>query len=313
LLDESSLKGNYYMAVITVNNLTKDYGRNRGVFDVSFAVGKGEVFGFIGPNGAGKTTTIRNLLGFSRPQEGSTGILGMDSWKDAKQIQRHLGYLPGEIAFPNDMKGMQFIKYIADMRGMKNMKKAKELIDMFQFDPTGELKRMSKGMKQKIGIVCAFMSDPEIFILDEPTSGLDPLMQSTFVQLIASEKAAGKSILMSSHMFEEVEETSDRIGMIKGGRLVAIIKPKDIRHAENKTFKIEFLNDAEFASMCSLGFNISGIKPAQKQIIVDIEDADINGLLAALATRKVKFISETKHTLEEFFMQYYEGESSNVQ
>lgn len=311
-MDYAIEKEKYFMSVIKVEHLTKDYGLNKGVFDVSFEIKQGEVFGFLGPNGAGKTTTIRHLLGFVKPQGGTTSIMGMDAWQKPKDIQRHLGYLPGEIAFPSDMKGSQYIKYMANMRGLRDMSKAKKLMEMFTFDPSGELKRMSKGMKQKIGIVCAFMHDPKILVLDEPTSGLDPLMQATFVELIKSEKAQGKSILMSSHMFEEVEETSDRIGMIKGGRLISIVNPKDIRHTENKSYKIEFLNNEDFLSIQNENFVIKERKPESCQVIIDIEDEQINSLLLALSKRKVKFISEIKHTLEEHFMEYYEGGNGNV-
>lgn len=300
------------MSVLKVEHLTKDYGKSKGVFDVSFEIEQGEVFGFLGPNGAGKTTTIRHLLGFSRPQSGKTTILGFDAWEKPKEIQRKLGYLPGEIAFPNDMTGTQFIKYIADMRALNDMAKANKLIKQFELDPSGELKRMSKGMKQKIGIVCAFMHDPDVLILDEPTSGLDPLMQATFIELIRTERENGKSILMSSHMFEEVEETCDRIGMIKGGKLIATVKPKDIRRSEIKTFKIEFISLEDFQSMIKENFSIREIKPKIRQIIIDINDAGINELFMALSKRKVKFISEIKHNLEEYFMKYYEGGNNNV-
>jgi len=210
------------------------------------------------------------------------------------------------------MKGSQFIKYIAEMRGLKDMTKANKLIEQFELDPSGDLKRMSKGMKQKIGIVCAFMHDPDILILDEPTSGLDPLMQATFVELIHEEKRNGKSILMSSHMFDEVDSTCDRIAMIKGGQLITIVNPKDIRRSQTKTFKIEFISHEDFKSMLKESFSINETKPEINQIILDIDDAAINELLIALSNRKVKYISEIKHNLEEQFMKYYEGGNSNV-
>jgi len=171
---------------------------------------------------------------------------------------------------------------------------------------------MSKGMKQKIGIVCAFMHDPAILILDEPTSGLDPLMQATFVELIRVEKENGKSILMSSHMFDEVEGTCDRIGMIKGGKLIATVNPKDIKRSETKTFKIEFIHHEDFKSMLNESFFIIDSKPEISQVILNIDDDGINELLMALSKRKVKFISEIKHNLEEHFMKYYEGGNHNV-
>ncbi len=301
------------MSVLKVEHLTKNYGQNKGVFDVSFEIEQGEVFGFLGPNGAGKTTTIRHLLGFIRPQTGRTSVLGMDSWEKPKEIQKHLGYLPGEIAFLNDMKGTQLIKYISDLRGLKDSTKAKMLIERFELDPTGDIKRMSKGMKQKLGIVCAFMHNSEILVLDEPTSGLDPLMQTTFINLVKEEKISGKSILMSSHMFEEVEGTCERIGIIKNGKIIATVNPDEIRHSERKTFKIEFINHEDYASLLTEGFTVKQAKPESNQVIVDIDDNRINELIATLAKRRVKFVSEIKHDLEEYFLGYYEGGNNHVQ
>lgn len=299
------------MSVLKVEHLTKDYGSGKGVFDVSFEVGQGEVFGFLGPNGAGKTVTIRHLLGFLRPQSGKTSINGLDCWKNPKEIQRKIGYLPGEINFPNDLTGTQLIKFLADMRGLTDMTKEKKLREQFDIDTSSDLKRMSKGMKQKIGIICAFMHDPEILVLDEPTSGLDPLMQSVFIDLVREEKQNGRSIFMSSHMFEEVENTCDRVCIIKQGRIVATVTPKDIRHAERKTFKIEFLNANDFESMRKEAYVFKEFRPENNQIVLDIEDANINELLSALSKRRVKFISEIKHGLEEYFMGYYNRDEAN--
>jgi ABC-2 type transport system ATP-binding protein len=299
--------------VLKVEHLTKDYRKGKGVFDVSFEVEQGEVFGFLGPNGAGKTVTIRHLLGFLRPQSGKTSIMGLDCWKNSKDIQRKIGYLPGEISFPSDMTGTQLLKFMADMRGLKDMTKVKKLSEQFDLDTSGDLKRMSKGMKQKIAIICAFMHNPEILVLDEPTSGLDPLMQSVFVDLVRGEKQNGNSIFMSSHMFEEVENTCDRLAIIKHGKMVSTVTPKDIRHAERKTFKIEFLNASDFESMRKEIFTLKELRPENNQIILDIDDAQINDLLAALSKRRVKFISEIKHGLEEYFMGYYNGGDTNDQ
>jgi ABC-2 type transport system ATP-binding protein len=301
------------VSIIKVDCLTKDYGNNKGVFDVSFEIAQGEVFGFLGPNGAGKTVTIRHLLGFTRPQTGNTSIRGLDCWKNARDVQRIIGYLPGEINFPNDMTGTQLIKFLAEMRDLTDTAKVKKLTDRFDLDTSGELKRMSKGMKQKIAIICAFMHNPEILVLDEPTIGLDPLMRVVFLDLIREEKQNGRSILMSSHMFEEIENSCDRVGIIKHGKIVATIAPKDIEHAERKTFKIEFLNRDDFDSMSKEKFKIRELKPENAQIILDIDDAQNGELFAALNKRKVKFISEIKHNLEEYFMGYYKGDEDNDQ
>lgn len=291
--------------VIKVEHLTKDYGGGKGIFDVSFAIGKGEVFGFLGPNGAGKTTTIRHLLGFIRPQTGGAWVGGLDSWTQPEEIQRSLGYLPGEIAFPSDMTGTQFIRLMARMRGMADMDRAGELMKRFELDPKGKLRRMSKGMKQKVGIVCAFMHDPGILILDEPTSGLDPLMQNTFVQLVEEEKQRGKTILMSSHMFEEVEKTCDRIGMIRGGKLVATVEADEVRHARQKFFKVEFIGDGECERFAREWPDIAELRSEQNQAVLSVRDDDINRLLSLLTGYRLKFLSEQKRTLEDAFMQYY--------
>ena len=296
------------MPVITVDRLTKDYGGGKGVFDLSFEIEQGEVYGFLGPNGSGKTTTIRHLLGFSRPNSGRCLVAGLDCWEKPSEVQRIIGYLPGEIAFPDGMTGTHYIRFMADMRGLKDLGKAGRLAERFGLDLSGELKRMSKGMKQKTGIVSAFMHDPAILVLDEPTSGLDPLMQAVFVELVREEKSNGKSVLMSSHLLEEVENTCDRIGMIRDGRMAATVDPKELKHTARKTFKVEFLEADDFVSMTKEPFDIRELRPEHRQVVIDIEDAAINELLAALSRRKVKFLSEVKHDLEEHFLGYYEGD-----
>ena len=295
------------VAVLQVEHLTKDYGHNKGVFDVSFSIEEGEVFGFLGPNGAGKTTTIRHILGFSRPQSGRTTVEGLDSWKQADAIQRTMGYLPGEIAFPDDMTGRAFIRYMAELRGLKDLAKAERLIERFELDPSGKLKRMSKGMKQKIGIVCAFMHDPRILILDEPTSGLDPLMQNAFVDLIAEEKAQGKTILMSSHIFEEVEKTCDRIAIIKAGRIEANIDADEMRHTRRKIYKLELLNDEQWPAFSAEKLEFVECKPEKRQARIAVQDEDINAFIERLSQYELKYLSEEKRTLETYFMHFYAG------
>lgn len=234
------------MSAIEINHITKDYGGGRGVFDVSFSVEEGEALGFLGPNGAGKTTTIRQLMGFIRPDSGSLSILGMDCFSQADQIQGKVGYLPGEIAFMEGMTGMEFIRFAAGMKGMKGLGRAGELMERFELEPSGRIKKMSKGMKQKIGIVCAFMQDSGILILDEPTSGLDPLMQNVFVELLQEERGRGKTILMSSHIFEEVERTCGRAAIIRGGRLAAVEEMEHLRFGRKRLAVLTF-SDADMA------------------------------------------------------------------
>jgi len=297
--------------VIKVTNLTKDYGQNRGVFGVSFEVKQGEVFGFLGPNGAGKTTVIRHLLGFIKPQSGSTQILGMDCRREPQKIQKHLGYIAGEIAFPENMTGWQFIKQIAGMRGMKDLKPAEELCGYFRLQPGGVLKRMSKGMKQKTALVIAFMHDADIIILDEPTSGLDPLMQARFCDLIKAEKAKGKTVFMSSHMFEEVEKTCDRVAIIKQGKIIAQVEMKEIEHKKDKEFEIRFKQRASAEFFCKLGYDFTEINLDKNRVKAIVHDEQINAFLAELNKYGVEYISEIKFTLEKYFMKYYKEAGEN--
>lgn len=269
------------MSVIKVESLVRDYGGGKGVFDISFHVKQGEAFGFLGPNGAGKTTTIRHLMGFLKPRSGSCTMGGLDCWRDRDKVQARLGYIPGEISFFEDISGAEFLKFIAEYRRIGTQNRKGELLERFELNPKTKIKRMSKGMKQKLGIVAAFMHDPDILILDEPTSGLDPLMQSRFIDLIADEKKHGKTILMSSHMFEEVERTCDRIGIIRQGRMVAVDDAAALRerHTRNYTVTLENESDAQ-----AFAADFSGIQ---------------NGLEVTVTT---------KQSLEEIFMNYYGGE-----
>lgn len=296
------------MNIIEIKDLTKDYGNNKGIFDVNLAVKKGEVFGFLGPNGAGKTTTIRHLMGFISPNKGKCLINGIDCNKESNKIQERLGYLPGEIAFMDDMTGIEFIHFIADMKGLKNFSRAEELIEIFELDPKGKVKKMSKGMKQKIGIVCAFMGNPDILILDEPTSGLDPLMQNKFVDLILSEKEKGKTIFMSSHIFDEIEKTCDRTAIIKDGHVVAVEDMKTLSNSKHKSYVITFLND-EMAKEFSKE-NLK-IKEVIGNVVTVSVKGDINPLIKALSKYSVTSLDVKTQSLEELFMHFYGGESND--
>ena len=294
-------------SIIKVKNLTKDYGMGRGVFNVSFDVRRGEVFGFLGPNGAGKTTAIRHLLGFSKPQSGSCEIAGMDCWKKPHEIQKMLGYIPGEIALPDSMTGWQFIKQIADMRKI-GLERAQELCKYFGLNASGKLKRMSKGMKQKIALVIALMHNADILILDEPTSGLDPLMQARFCDYVAKLRQEGKTVLMSSHQFDEVEKTCDRVAIIKQGRIIAEVEMKEIEHKKEKEFEIRFKSKADFDKFIKNKYEFSETNPGKNRVKVIVHDDRINEFLADVARYKVEYISEIKFTLEKYFMKYYNEE-----
>ena len=293
--------------VIEIRQLTKDYGNNRGIFDVSLSVKKGEVFGFLGPNGAGKSTTIRHLMGFIQADQGSCQINGLDCLRDHARIQQALGYLPGEIAFMDDMTGLEFIKFMAKMKGMTDLTKAYELMERFEFNPQGKIKKMSKGMKQKIGIICAFMHDPELLILDEPSSGLDPLMQNRFIELVLEEKQRGKTIFMSSHIFEEIERTCDRTAMIKDGRLISIEELQTLKASKHKTYQITFATQELVEQFMDEGFEC---KQVESNVIKVVPRNNLNYLLATLSRYDIIDLDITKPTLEELFLHFYGGDES---
>lgn len=296
-------------ACIHIKHITKDYGKGRGVFDVSFQVKKGEVLGFLGPNGAGKTTTIRQLMGFIKPDQGTVSILGMDCFQDAAQIHRHLGYLPGEIAFVDSMSGMEFIHFIAKLKKMKGLGRAEELMERFDLNPSGKLKKMSKGMKQKIGIVCAFMQDSEILILDEPTSGLDPLMQNAFINLILEEKERGKTILMSSHMFEEVERTCDRAAIIRNGKLVAVEDIEKLKSGRQKIVELHF-EDEDMAEAFAAR-NKQAVREKSSVIVHTGKANTVDRIIKQAGWYTVKDIDIRTQSLEEFFLHFYGEEDIN--
>lgn len=293
--------------VIEIRQLTKDYGNNRGIFDVSLSVKKGEVFGFLGPNGAGKSTTIRHLMGFIQADQGSCQINGLDCLRDHARIQQALGYLPGEIAFMDDMTGLEFIKFMAKMKGMTDLTKAYELMERFELNPQGKIKKMSKGMKQKIGIICAFMHDPELLILDEPSSGLDPLMQNRFIELVLEEKQRGKTIFMSSHIFEEIERTCDRTAMIKDGRLISIEELQTLKASKHKTYQIMFATEELAEQFMNEGFECEQV---ESTVVKVLPRNNLNYLLATLSHYDIVDLDITKLTLEELFLHFYGGNES---
>lgn len=293
--------------VIEIRQLTKDYGNNRGIFEVSLSVKKGEVFGFLGPNGAGKSTTIRHLMGFIQADQGSCQINGLDCLRDHARIQQALGYLPGEIAFMDDMTGLEFIKFMAKMKGMTDLTKAYELMERFELNPQGKIKKMSKGMKQKIGIICAFMHDPELLILDEPSSGLDPLMQNRFIELVLEEKQRGKTIFMSSHIFEEIERTCDRTAMIKDGRLISIEELQTLKASKHKTYQITFATQELAEQFMDEGVEC---KQVESTVIKVVPRNNLNYLLATLSRYDIIDLDITKPTLEELFLHFYGGDES---
>ncbi len=289
------------MDIIEIQNLTKDYGEGRGIFDINLKIKKGEMVGFVGTNGSGKTTTIRCLMGFIKPTSGNAYVKGLETWKNASEVAKSIGYVPGEIAFPDLPTGTAFLKSQAEYFKIKDMSYANSLIEKLQLDTEANLKRMSKGMKQKTALVAALMNNAEILILDEPTTGLDPLMRKSFLDIVKEEHKKGRTIFMSSHMFNEVEETCDKVALISDGHLIDVVDMDKIKNRPSKDFKIEFNNVDDYSRFKNLKYKIIRDQEKYSQVTINIKHKDINKLFKDLKNFDVKFISEVKYTLEKYF------------
>jgi len=287
--------------IIELTNLTKDYGENKGIFNLNLTIQKGEMIGFAGTNGSGKTTTIRHIMGFLKPSEGHAYVNGLESWQNASEIAKHIGYVPGEIAFPDLKTGIEFLKSQANFMHLKDMTYVNYLIQKLQLDPRASLKRMSKGMKQKTAIVAALMANPEIIILDEPTTGLDPLMRDAFLDIIKEEHKKGKTIFMSSHMFEELESTCDKVALICNGHIVDVASIHEIKNPQEKEYKIEFKNNLDYQKFKSLNYLITRDQPQFNQVTIKIKNKELNQLFKSLKNLDVKFITENTFNLEKHF------------
>ncbi len=288
--------------LIRIENVTKTYKSGKGIFDVSFSIQTGEVFGYLGPNGAGKTTTIRVLMGFLKADQGNCSIDGLDCWTEQEKIQRDVGYIPGEIAFFQDMTGREFLSLMNALRGTKAQKREKELLDRFDLDPSGKIKRMSKGMKQKLGVVTAFMHDPKVYVLDEPTSGLDPLMQNEFIHLVHEEKKRGKTFLMSSHNFTEADRTSDRAGIIREGKIMDVEDVRSLKARQKKVYLVSVAEDKDVERMKDSSLEIGRI--SDHMIEIHVKD-NYDEFLSELSQCRVLGIDVMAQGLEEAFLRYY--------
>lgn len=289
--------------MLTVHQLTKKFSNGKGIFDVSFAVERGEVFGFLGPNGAGKSTTIRHIMGFMKPDKGYVRVNGLDTWKEQGKVQSYIGYLPGEIAFIEGMTGKTFLDFMAEMQKVKDTSKRDRLIDRLQFDVNTPIRKMSKGMKQKVGIVAAFMHDPEVIILDEPTSGLDPLMQQVFIELVLEEKARGTTFLMSSHSFPEIERTCDRAAIIKDGVIIAVKDIRELQSMQRKLLEVTFEQEDEAKAFANSGLLVDAHEGNRVRVAVQ---GNYDDFAKETAKYKVRNIDIFTQNLEDIFMHYYD-------
>ncbi len=293
--------------LIEINHLTKDFGHGRGVFDVSIGVKEGECFGYLGPNGAGKSTTIRMLMGFTQPDSGEALIKGKSTLKNRYDVMQNVSYIPGEVALPPLLKGKDVIKNQMELKNVKDRTFLDWLIKEFELDTNLLCKEMSIGMRRKLVIVCAFMSDPDIIIMDEPSSGLDPEMQDKFIELVKLEKKRGKTILLSSHIFREIDVSCDRIAVIKDGKIVSTFIADDLKHNTHKIYKVRLDEKSyqEFIESNSRKYKIIDKDENHKEITFAIEDSNVSGFVNLLADKKVIDLREIKETLEDYFMKFY--------
>lgn len=293
------------MKVIEINNLTKYYGKTRGIENVSFDVEEGEIFGFIGPNGAGKSTTIRTLLSIIYPTGGNAKIFGKDCVKYGPEIKKEIGYLPSEVFYYDNMKVIDLLKYSASFYKKDCSKRMKELIEIMDLDTNKRIDDLSYGNKKKVGIVQGLLHQPKLIILDEPTSGLDPLMQQAFFNLILEENKRGAAILFSSHILSEVQRLCHRVAIIKEGKIVKIENIKNLRDSNYKKISLESSD-----IIPSNYFNINGIsniKTDNKEMNF-LYSGDINNIIVKLNGLKLDNLLVEEPSLEEIFMHYYQKE-----
>jgi len=294
------------MNVIEIKNLTKTYGKSRGITDISFNVEEGEIFGFIGPNGAGKSTTIRTLLSLIYPTSGSATIFGKDIVKDAPEIKKEIGYLPSEVFYYDDMKVKDLLKYSASFYKKDCSKRIKELAEIMDLDLGKKIDDLSLGNKKKVGIVQGLLHEPKLIILDEPTSGLDPLMQQKFFELLEVENKKGATILFSSHILSEVQRLCNRVAIIKEGKIVTVEKISTLQENNYKKFKIETKSPLD-----QNYFNLSGVNKLEikNNVTSFLFRGNINMIMKKIAAIDIANLWIEEPDLEEIFMHYYEKEA----
>ncbi|MEN8040113.1 MAG: ABC transporter ATP-binding protein [Actinomycetota bacterium] len=300
------------MAVINTQGLTKFYGDSPGIIDLDLEVRQGEIFGFLGPNGAGKSTTIRTLLNFLIPTRGSGTVFGLDIQKGTVDIRRRTGYLPGDLAMYDRMTGREFLLYFANLRGMDTSKKVAELSERFELDLDRRIKDYSTGNRQKVGLVNAFMHEPELLILDEPTAGLDPLMQQEFQEMLEEVRAEGRTVFLSSHVLPEVERLADRVGIVREQRLVTVDSVEAFKGLSRSTVTIRFATVPEpdrFSNLDSV-FDVD-TRNGGDTLVLSVEGS-IDAVIKQAAQCEVLSISTRADDLEDVFLSFYSGASSDA-
>lgn len=295
------------MPILEVQSLTKSYGRRRGVEDVTFDVSEGEVFGFLGPNGAGKTTTIRVVMGFLRPSAGRAVVAGLDAWRDAVAVKRLVGYLPGEMALDPGLTGAQVLEYFGHLRGGVDARYVAQLAERLGLDTSRKFRQYSRGNKQKVGIVQAFMHRPRLLVLDEPTSGLDPLNQQEFERLVREAQDEGRTVFLSSHILGEVERLCDRVAIIREGRLAHVGTLAALKTLQRQVVEIGFAEPVSAAGFAAL----PGVEGAEaldggRRLRLTVR-GDLDPVVKLAGTYRVTRLVSHEPTLEESFLRFYEN------
>jgi beta-exotoxin I transport system ATP-binding protein len=291
---------------IEAERLTKFYDRHRGIEDISFAVAPGEVFGFLGPNGAGKTTTIRALLDLHHPTGGSARLFGLDSRRDSVAIRARLGNLPGDFGFGRQTSGSEALRLLARLRGVDGIGRAEALAERFHADLERPLGQLSRGNRQKVGLILATFHEPELLIFDEPTSGLDPLMQEEFLALVAEERERGCTVFVSSHDLDEVQRICDRVGMVREGRLIAVERMVDLLGKARRKVTVRLSGPSSLDDLRALP-EVSELAVADEHASFEVA-GDFDRVLKALAAHHVTDIEAVHPSLEEVFLGYYREE-----
>ncbi|MHA2249594.1 MAG: ABC transporter ATP-binding protein [Candidatus Kariarchaeaceae archaeon] len=293
--------------IIQTNDLTKYYGETIGIKGINLSIHKGEIFGFLGQNGAGKTTTLRLLLNILLPSSGSADIFGVNVSRTHPEIKEEIGYLPGELNIPGHYSVSDFLHYIASLR-QKSSHRMEEIAHLFDLPMDKRVDQLSKGNKQKVGIVLAFMSDPELYILDEPTSGLDPIYQQILYDLISVEKTRGKTIFFSSHNLDEVQRICDRVAIIRKGKLVGVENVDGIAVTIPRTMTalIENLGDNDVTELLDKGFKVTSSCLQTGLIEIEIGNGGLSQALSALNKLQLIDLAYPPASLEEYFLSKYQ-------
>lgn len=290
-------------AVIELDRLTKRYGAARGIEDISMTVQDGEVFGFLGPNGAGKTTTIRTLLDLLHPTSGSARLFGLDSRRESLSIRARAGNLPGDFSYDPRLTGRDLIGLFAELRGVRDMTRAQNLAERFEADLGRPLGELSRGNRQKVGLIQAMFHDPELLILDEPTSGLDPLMQEEFLKVVKEERDRGRTVFLSSHDLDEVERVCDRVGIIRHGRLVDVEHVADLTQRAFRHVVLEFADSVDPAEFESIE-GVTELSCSGRRITFKARH-NLDAVVKVAARHTLVDIELTRPSLEEVFLTFY--------